>query len=74
MKKFLFAFATVALFSACGHKDDQEFKYQYTVNNCDTGEHKADSKAQYCSMLKDDGLNNGCAGDMRKQAASDQGC
>jgi hypothetical protein len=73
MRTVLFAaLLSSALLVGCGHKD--ELKYDFSENSCDTGEHKADSKDQYCTMLKDDGLNNGCAADLRAQEASSQSC
>ena len=70
--KILLLAALALTFTACGKKE--EFKYQLVQNQCDTGEHKADSKEQMCSMLKDAGLNNFCAYDLRKQKYEGDGC
>lgn len=73
MRTIFFAtLLSTALLAGCGHHED--LKYDFTENGCDTGEHKADSKDQYCSMLKDDSLNNGCAADLRAQEVSSQSC
>jgi hypothetical protein len=57
--------ATVLMASGCG-VDEEKFTYQYNVNGCDTGEHSFESKDAYCSALKDDALNKGCAARMRQ--------
>jgi hypothetical protein len=61
-----------ALLAGCGKKE--ELKYHLVENQCDTGEHTADSKDQMCSMLKYDGVNNGCAYTLRKQKYEGDGC
>jgi major membrane immunogen (membrane-anchored lipoprotein) len=74
---------SVFLLTACGHSDDpsngdsgssSSYKYQLVENNCDTGEHTADSLSKECTMLKDDGLNKGCAYDLRKEKFQSDGC
>lgn len=72
MKFFGIALFTLVVLSACGKKED--FKYQYTVNGCDTGEHKAESKEEFCSLLKNDEINNYCAYNVRKENFQTQGC
>jgi major membrane immunogen (membrane-anchored lipoprotein) len=81
----LFVF-NLLLLTACGHSDDpsngdsgsssssSSYKYQLIENNCDTGEHTADSLSKECNMLKDDGLNKGCAYDLRKDKFQTDGC
>ena len=55
---------------ACG----SDYKYQYSFNGCDTGEHKADSKEEHCQNLKNESLNKGCAQSIRKEEYIKQGC
>ena len=50
----------------CGSGDNK--KYQFVLNGCDTGEHSFDSVAAYCTGLKSNTTNNGCAESMRKDA------
>ena len=67
-------FLAAAAVSGCGSTSDVDLTYQYEVNGCDTGKHEFDSLAEYCEGLADDDLNNGCAADLREQAASAAGC
>jgi hypothetical protein len=55
---------------------NQELSYSYSfdVNHCPTGEHRFSTKEEYCSALRDDQLNGGCANQERMQLASQQGC
>ena len=71
--KFLgVALFSVLLFSSCGKKED--FKYQYSVNGCDTGEHEAESKEEFCALIKNDAANNYCAYSVRKENFQSNSC
>lgn len=72
--------ASVYVLTACGgseiwllglertSKDDSEdYQYEFSVNGCSTGKHSFSSKDDYCKALQDDGLNHGCAKDIRRQ-------
>lgn len=74
MKRLIFAGLTFTL-TACGlsvdHKDekkDENYSYEFEENGCKTGKQEFSSKADYCSGLKNDGLNNGCAASLRQKA------
>jgi len=45
-----------------------EMTYQYSYNGCDTGEQKFCSIQAYCSGLKNESLNKGCAKQQRLEA------
>lgn len=68
--------AGLPLLVSCGKEEEtvSTFQYQYTLNGCDTGQHKADSKEQHCQQLKDDSLNRFCAASLRKEAFESKGC
>lgn len=51
----------------------ENYKYNYEVNGCKTGEHEYSSKKDYCRALLDETLNNGCAYPERK-ATHDREC
>ena len=53
-------------FLGCGSNSDNR-SYELTVNGCETGKHEFSSKGDYCSALKDDSLNHGCATSLRQQ-------
>ncbi len=57
--------------TGCG-KDEQEYKYQYSYNGCDTGEHKFDSVDGLCASLQSDSANRGCAESIREQSFKSQ--
>lgn len=63
------------LLAGCGKAEETEiFRYQFEENGCNTGEHTADSQAQYCTNLKDEALNKFCARNLRKEAYESKGC
>lgn len=70
---FLFLFVVLA---GCGKEEEvsSTFQYQYTLNGCDTGQHKAESKEEHCQQLKNHSLNKFCASSLRKEAFESKGC
>lgn len=72
MKTLVVVSLSVCLLASCGKKE--KFSYDFTENECKTGEHKADSKDDHCSNLKNNSLNNGCAEKLRKDEYERQGC
>ena len=59
--KFLGVFFII---TACG--SSQDYTYQYNDKGCETGKHEFDSKESYCSGLKSEEINHGCASSMRE--------
>ena len=74
MKKLILCIALAALALVGCSKKDEEFKYSLTENQCETGEHKADSKSVMCAQLKNDEVNHGCATHLRKEKFEGDGC
>ncbi len=76
-KAFVFVIS-VAAFRCALRRDskNQELSYSYSfdVNHCPTGEHRFSTKDEYCSALRDEQLNGGCANQERMQLAAQQGC
>jgi hypothetical protein len=67
LKGVLIAAILLTLTSILSGCSSSDYKYDYTVNGCDTGEHSFGNKSDYCSGLQNDTLNNGCAASTRQQ-------
>lgn len=70
----------LSLFSAACHvevgskKKDESYGYDFTVNGCNTGNHRFNSVSELCAGLSNDALNNFCAGGPRYDMAKAHGC
>lgn len=73
------ALATLAVV-ACEKKESsksksqtriENFSYQFEYNGCDTKKHEFSSLNELCSALQDDGLNEGCARNLREDYFKD---
>jgi hypothetical protein len=62
--------------SACGSTEskDESYKYRFREGSCDTGQQSFSSKQAYCSALKNDSLNNGCAAATRAKTYESEKC
>lgn len=69
---FVFVFGL----SACGSSEskDESYKYRFSEGSCDTGEQSFSSKQAYCSALKNDSLNKGCAAATRAKTFESAKC
>lgn len=79
----VFAVLSLLAFAGCGKDNPGDgsnvggslsLSYDYMENGCKTEKHTANSDAAYCSQLKDNSLNHGCAEDMRRNAFQTHSC
>lgn len=58
----VFLFAATACNQLMDYADeDSAYSYSFNVNGCNTGEKSFSSRAEMCSALTNDSLNNNCA-------------
>lgn len=57
-----------------GGSSSSTYKYQFVENGCDTGQQVFSSQSAMCSGVQNESLNHGCAGDLRQQYFTAQGC
>jgi hypothetical protein len=70
------SFHKATLFHCLAKNDTPLASYSYdlTQNGCSTGAHTFNSIAEYCSALKNDALNEGCAKDLRASLFAEKDC
>ena len=51
---------------------DENYRYQYSSNGCNTGIHEFSDKSSWCTGLRDESRNSGCAAQIRQQVYRDR--
>jgi hypothetical protein len=76
MTRVLVFIISVFGLSACGSSEskDESYRYRFSEGSCDTGEQSFSSKQAYCSALKNDSLNKGCAAATRAKTFESAKC
>lgn len=77
--KFLFFTVAMSMLVNCSIKrqakrEELSYSYSFTVNQCSTGDHRFEQKADYCSALANEETNDGCARTERMNLRQQQGC
>ena len=65
MKVTILLIVVAMFFVSCGKSRDEQYSYNFKVNNCATAAKSFSSLSDMCVALADDSFNNNCAGDAR---------